>query len=145
MEQQKASTRQSLSGPYVIRRLLVTFLPHAPVLLGMLVCSTIYAGMMTGRVALIYPMMRVFVERAPPEVVEKLGGEEIVRTLTQGANNRNPFLRKVNRFLDSLDREFIDLFGIGGDPVRQAQVATLATVTLLFLLVSIFAAISNFG
>lgn len=130
---------------YVIRRLLVTFLPHAPVVLAMVVCSTIYAATMTGRVALAYPMLRIFVEEASDEVKEKLGGDAVVRTLTQSGESRNPMLKKVDAFLDSMDSWFIATFNIQGNATHRAQVATLATVTLLFLIISLFAAISNFG
>jgi len=111
-----------------------------------LLTGVLYAGAMTARVALIYPLVRVFVTEMPAEQREALGlpDDAVVRTLAESDSKSSSALARVNRTLDSMERYWVDFFGYGGDAKAQARFGTLVSCAVLFLIIAIVAALSNF-
>lgn len=132
----------------VLRRLLVTFLPQTFLFLATFAATALHAGTATARIAVIYPVLRAFVEEVPEEERRQMGlGDEVVvrRMLTKGDGEFSPVLRRVNDFLDRVDNRFADFFGIDeNDPKRRAQVGALTTVTVIFLGIALVQALSHF-
>ena len=125
-----------MSHAYVLRRLSVTFLPQVFLFLATFCCTSLYAGALTARVALIYPVLRVFTQEITPERAKELGlpeGTELARLITQQDSQASPALAKVNEVLDQFDAFFVGFFGIEGSAGYQATMGTLITCTVLFL------------
>jgi subfamily B ATP-binding cassette protein MsbA len=132
----------------VLKRLLLAFLPHTLLFLATLVSTGMYTATMTARVALIYPVLRVFQEDVTPEMREKLhipDGQETVPLFTKGTSGKSPGLAKANEWLNRSDRFWIDFFSYDGTAKEQARFGTLCTVLSLFLLVAGISAVSNFA
>jgi len=123
-----------------------------PVALAALLGTGLYASMMTARVALVYPVMRVMARHASPEEIEKAGpGADLVRSLTKGDGKFSPFLERVNRRLDSVDRAVGTVLRpilpqrVIEKPDRFAQVCSLGTALLGFIAVVLIAAVAHFA
>ncbi|MHC4550121.1 MAG: ABC transporter ATP-binding protein [Planctomycetota bacterium] len=137
-----------MSKGQILRRLLVTFLPHAFLFLATLLSTGVYAATMTARVALVYPVLRVFQEDVTPEMREKWGipeGRDAVPMFTKGDGASSSALAKANRWLDRSDQYFVELFSYAGTPKEKARFGTLCTILILFLGVAAVSAISNFA
>jgi len=151
MEKRNASAASvEKTNAHIVRRLLVTFLPQIFLFLAMFATTAVYAGAMTGRIAILYPILRVFVEDVTPEEKEQLGLPEeapaVSRMFTKRDHEVSATLGKVNEFLDRLDYRFADMWGIGEDePKRRAQVGALTTVTVLFLAIALITALAHFA
>ncbi len=137
------------------RRLLLTIAAHFPLVVATLLTTVIYSGATTARVALVYPAMRIFAEEEKVQKGEAPGEEthetKLVRSLVKGDSRFSGFLERVNQGLDVWEEEVVDRLSwaipdkVLNSPKKRAQVGTLATVTLLFILVAVLSAISNFG
>ncbi|NJN14105.1 MAG: ABC transporter ATP-binding protein [Planctomycetes bacterium] len=141
-----------------VRRLLRSFLRHTPLFLATLVATALYSGMMTARVALIYPVVRIFVEEENAQTGEVVKEGErgtvetrLVRSLVKGDSEFSGPLARLNASLDLIERQVVDRLAwaipdsVLSSPKRRAQVGTLATVTILFILITVLSALSNFG
>ncbi len=129
-----------------LSRLFFCFLPHTPLLNATLISSGIYAGAMTARVGLIYPIVRLVGQEVPAEDLGTAGSTSLkfVRSVAD-ADNKNPFFARINGVLDRMDQYWIDFFGYeGGTPKEQARFGTLMSILFLYLGVTIAAACSNF-
>ncbi len=133
-------------------RLLRSYLAHAHLLLGTVAATAAYATLMTARVFMVYLILRVIVGDTPPDEIEKMGqAGKIARTLLKEDAEFSPFLRRVNVFLDGVDAGMADLLSpvlpkkVEASPKRMAQVASLGTAILSFVLMSFLAAAAHFG
>jgi subfamily B ATP-binding cassette protein MsbA len=142
-----AAATPSVSNRKTVSRLLFCFLPQTPLFLATVLATGVYAGAMTARVGLVYPLLRVFVQDATPEQREKLGlpeGTHVIRAVEQ-ADRRIPGFRRINHALDGMDRYWIDFFGYdGGSAKAQARFGTLVSTVVLFLGVALVSAVSNY-
>ena len=110
-----------------MRRLLGLCLRHFPILLGLLLSTAVYSTMMTARVAVVYPLMRVFAQDLTPE--EKQAAEAqglpvdsmVKHTLTKQDGNFSSTLDRVNDLLDRTEAWFVDKL----EPVLPREVLLL--------------------
>ncbi len=106
-----AETSGKSSGRRTILRLLSSFLPHAHVFVAAMAMTFLYTGLMTARVALIYPAMRVFVQNMSEEEIEQSGmGKHVKHLLTDDDSQFSEPLKVVNKALDGIELAVIDLF-----------------------------------
>jgi hypothetical protein len=146
MEKGHAAT-PTLSNRKTLNRLLFNFLPHSPLFIATVLASAVYAGAMTARVGLIYPLLRLFVQDVPTQQREAMGIDEefaVVRTVAQSDSRSNAVLARVNAAFDRMDRFWIDFFGYGGSEKEQARFGTLMSILVLFTGVAVAAALSNY-
>jgi subfamily B ATP-binding cassette protein MsbA len=137
----------TVSNRKTLSRLLFCFLPHSPLLIATLISSGVYAGAMTARVGLIYPLLRLVGQEVPVEQRDAAGIPheiEFVRSVASADSKRSAALARVNAILDRMDQYWIDSFGYGGTPKEQARFGTLMSILVLFLGVTVAAALSNF-
>jgi len=139
---------RSVSNRKTLSRLLFCFLPHSPLLVATLIASGIYAGAMTARVGLIYPVLRLVGQETPAGQEGGAGlaqGLTFVRSVADADSKGSAIFARVNGLLDRMDRYLIDFFGYdGGTPKEQARFGTLMSILVLYLLVTVAAALSNY-
>jgi len=143
-----SAASRSVSNRKTLSRLLFCFLPHSPLLVATLISSGIYAGAMTARVGLIYPILRLVGQEAP---AGEEGGAAVpseltfVRSVAAADSKGSALFAKVNGILDRMDLYWIDFFGYdGGTPKEQARFGTLMSILVLYLAVTVAAALSNY-
>jgi subfamily B ATP-binding cassette protein MsbA len=151
MDPTSAIAKQPPNRKKTVVRLFGRMLPNLHVALAAIAATGIYAGMMTARVAVAYPVMRVMARYASPEELQRAGpGGELVRSLTKGDSDHSKFLARVNARLDRIDAAI----GRAVGPIlprklverkdRFAQVCSLGTALLCFLAVILVAAVAHF-
>jgi len=136
-------------------RLMRSYLAHLHLLIGSVAATAAYASLMTARVFMLYLVLRVIVTEITPEEmkqVEQAGPVgTLVRTLLREDAEFSPFLRDVNVFLDGVDEGMGNILRpvlpqrVEDSPKRMAQVASLGTAILCFVLMSFLAAAAHFG
>ncbi|HLF94804.1 MAG TPA: ABC transporter ATP-binding protein [Planctomycetota bacterium] len=138
----------TVSNRKTLSRLLFCFLPHSPLLIATLISSGVYAGAMTARVGLLYPILRLVGQEVPADQQAAAGIPAeftFVRSVAEADSKRSAVLARVNAILDRMDQYWIDSFGYeGGTPREQARFGTLMSLLVLYLGVTIAAAMSNF-
>ncbi|MGH7163307.1 MAG: ABC transporter ATP-binding protein [Planctomycetota bacterium] len=138
-------------------RLLGSFLPQVHIFVPGLLATGLYTSMITLRVAAVYLILRVFAQDAPPpEELEKQGkrGQEVarvVRTFVQADANFSPILARINSFLDGVDATTGNAIRailprkVAENPKKLAQVASLATFIVYFLVLAFLVAAANYS
>jgi len=127
---------------HTIRRLLVSFLPHTPIFLAMLIATGVYAASMTARMATFYPLLRIMTTK------NKEG--DLERVLTKQDSMASGALAKVNEWLDKSDAWWVGKLEwaipkkVYADPAKRAKIGTIATILALFGSVTLVGAVAAF-
>jgi len=135
-----------------MRRLVWVFGSQLHLVIALLICTGIYAGCMTARVALLLPASRLF--QGEKTVVDEKGQEkEVAESLFFSKDKR--FSKVLNR-ANALQAQFeqkvlgwvdyvpgIDVASM--KPKERNQMGTLTTLILYFLAITLLSAATNFG
>ena len=81
MDEQAVETSGKSSSRRTIFRLLGAFLPQTHVFIAAMAMTVLYTGLMTARVALIYPALRVFVQNMDEDEIASSGMAKQVKHL----------------------------------------------------------------
>jgi len=140
-----------------LKRLFGLCLRHFPILFALLISTAIYSAMMTARVAVVYPLMRVFAQDLTPEEKQQaeaqgLPVDEMVKhTLTKQDGNFSGMLDRVNHVLDLAEGWFVDKLEpvlpeeVLASPAKRARVGVCAVVASMFIGIIVISALSNFA
>jgi subfamily B ATP-binding cassette protein MsbA len=148
MGEQPAKPKAASSKAHTLRRLLVTFLPHTPIVLATLLATALHSATMTARMVSVYPLLRLFAKEVPAEQPGEAG--QIQRILTAADGEASPALKRVNDFLDTADEwwashlEFVVPEKVYADLEKRAKIGTIATTVSIFAVVALIAAITAF-
>ncbi len=143
----KPPRRAGKQDTTAVKRLMITFLPQALLVIATFLTTAVYAGIETARIGAVIPLLRLFDDdsetTAPKSGEAEAPGGGDAEPAAQASDDKgisagfSPTLDALYKKLDIVEIWFADLFGVEGDKAHRKRVGALCTVTAWFIIVAV--------
>ena len=143
---------ETLTPGQTVRRLLRIYLPHIHIGLALILSTAVYTAAMTARVAMIFPMMRVFTVEETVKDDEGNEKKELVPAFLQNIGEFSSTLDSWNQWQAEFEQsllpyvDYLPGIDIESNSLKaRSQIGTVASLIIYFVALLLLALVSNFG